>query len=254
MLYYVVFYFNYKEVFMFKKYLFAITIAASTTAFAGGGMVPPKNVLTLPDGAYAGLGIGIDSYKINSTVSITGTGSPAINSSDNAGQMAFLGQLFAGYNRNFGQYFNLGAELFIAYNNSSVTIAQSSVAAFQSSFKNRFDYGVELMPAWNIASNARIFGGIGAAFGSFKYNPPSIAIDAGSPASYTKDALPGLLLSAGADIAVTDKISLRGEYQFIDYENWAINTPLTSGPFETSASKLKEKSSQFLASIAYHFS
>ncbi len=222
---------------------FATTAATSFAAMSG-----VNNGAVLPDGIYAGVGVGVLAHSVKSSVISVPN---IVNESGNHGGMSFLGQFSAGYDRNICNWFNLGAEGFINYHDASVKMGfDQNTPEYSSKFKSNYSYGINLVPAWNIASNARIFSDIGVSFGSFEYYTSTASQAIGTPSKYTKDALPGLVLGLGSEMALTSKLSLRGAYQCVIYQTWKLNTVASATTFTT---KFHEKSNQFIVSMVYHF-
>lgn len=214
----------------------------STGAFAGG--MGDVTTTMLADGFYAGLGIGATSLSYKT--SVVGIAPQ----SEHFGHSGVLGDVFLGYNRDFAHWFNLGLEGFYSYYALSNTLTAGN-AVVSSEYNANYNYGLKVMPAVNVAGNVRVFGEVGAVSGHFKYRPSSIAQQFGSPSSYSKN-LAALLLGVGTDIALSSRVSVRGEYQNIAYNDWNISTPLTTG--SVVKTKFQNRSNQFIASIIYHFS
>lgn len=214
---------------------------ASSIIFAG--TMSDVNTTVFADGLYAGLGVG--SQSLDFRTEVTGVTSQI----ENFGQSNVLGDVFVGYNHDFNSWFNLGLEVFYTFYDINTTLAASNSLA-SSVYKTNYNYGIKLMPAVNVGQNARLFVDVGATSGNFQYNSSAFARRFGSPSRYTTK-LTGLVLGAGTDVAITPRLSIRGEYQNISYNRWNISTPLIRGLSVNTSFQNTEN--QFIASLIYHF-
>ena len=214
---------------------------ASFVTFAG--TMHDVESTMLPDGFYAGVGLG--SISLDYKTRVTGI----IPQSEHFGHSGALGDVFLGYNRDLSFWFNLGLEVFYSFYDLDNTLSGGN-SNFSSIYQTNDNYGIKLMPAVNLRNNARIFADVGATTGQFEFEPSIIARKFGSPSSYSKSLL-GVMLGVGTDVALTNNFSFRGEYQNISYNHWNISTPLTTR--QMVKTQFLNNENQFIASFIYHF-
>lgn len=225
---------------MQKTIIYSLCLVSSMTY--AGEMSNTSSPL-LADGFYAGIGVGSQSLDFKATVSRI---SPQI---EHYGQSKVLGDVFVGYNHDLRPLFNVGLEAFYTFYDINTRLTAGNPSA-SSAYQANYNYGIKLMPAVNVRQSARLFVDVGVTGGDFKYNTSVFARQAGSPSSYSKN-LTGLLLGVGTDVAITNHLSIRGEYRNISYNDWNISSSLTGGLVVNT--KFHNNANQFIASLIYHF-
>ncbi|MCD6047282.1 MAG: hypothetical protein K0S08_929 [Gammaproteobacteria bacterium] len=174
---------------MFKKTLVAaVILAASSSALASG--------------FYAGAGIGAD--NVNNKADITNNGSV------NYGATGVLGGLFAGYQYNFANSFNLGAEAFA--NATSTNMTDNSYEPNGDSavkFKQTYSYGARILPGYNITPYIEAHAIAGFVRGHFQ-----TTLD--SSQKYNAN---GFQAGLGASAMATKTIAIRGDLIYSGYKS-----------------------------------
>lgn len=224
---------------MQKSIAFLFYLASSAT-YALSDLSP---ALT-SDHFYVGLGIGSEALDFKTSVTgITST------QREHFGQSDLLGNVVLGYNHNMNPWFNLGLDVFYSFYNITTTLTEGN--SFGSSvYKTNGNYGIKFMPAINLKQYARLFLDIGVTGGHFIFNTSALARQLGAPSSYSTN-LAGLMLGGGIEVALTQHLSVRGEYQNISFKPWNISTTLTRGQIINT--HFQNTENQFIASLIYHF-
>lgn len=217
----------------------SIFLMMSSSAMAGGSALTMST--SVADGVYGGLGIGAVSSTLDTNIS------SVINIIEVYGKTNALGQAYLGYQKSFNPNYGAQLEAFYTYANTKKTLTggQSQQTA---TMKSNGVYGFKVMPFYQVSKAAKLFGSVGVAFSNYKYQTPTAAQSLGSPSSYSK-TLSGLLLGVGSEVAMSDQLSVRGEYQYTRYANWNITTPLTGLP--AAVATFKPAESVFVASLVY---
>lgn len=226
-----------------KKYIALPLALLTATAVAGGADHYQPSTPRLPDGLYAGVGIGANALDFQSLVS------GPTSQNEYFGRTSVLGNFFVGYNHDLSQRFNLGLEGFFNYQDTKSTLTAGS-GLLSSKFYNVYNFGLKLMPALILGTNVRVFADVGISWGKFKYDTSQNARNFNSPNSY-EDFRPAWLAGTGAQVALTRSLSLRGEYMYIDYSQWRLDTPLSTGA--VTVTKFRSTANQFIGSLIYSF-
>ncbi|OGT56058.1 MAG: hypothetical protein A3F43_02025 [Gammaproteobacteria bacterium RIFCSPHIGHO2_12_FULL_42_10] len=164
---------------------------------------------------YIGAGIGI----VNNTNTVTANGSSFTGG-------AYRGiplNLSLGYGGSIGQSAYLGGEVF-------GTVGTANISA-NTQLKTSYGYGASILPGLIIADRTMVFARLGVIESHFQTN---------------NDSRVGGEFGLGSQIALTQQIDIRGEYDFVAYE--AKNE--TSG---AATSSVAPRSDQFNLGLIYKF-
>lgn len=224
-----------------KKYLVsAISLSLASICLAGG-----TSYNQVQSNFYGGLGIGstagqVDFYDVSNAVITDGV----------MGQTKLNAQVFLGYKKEISKPFALSIEAF--YNQFRFPNGSDFTYSYNNGLPNSYIelttknyYGAKLMPRTKLTNTADAFISVGVAMSKFKYYTSPGLQAAGANSIYSK-TLTGLLLGAGSEISLSPKLSLRGEYQFVEYETWR-EAPITNVNTQD-----KTKTNTVTASIVYH--
>jgi outer membrane immunogenic protein len=167
------------------------------------------------DGPYAGLSLGLDKSNFNTE---------ANNKDDFSASGVDVG-LFGGYQKSYGNYI-IGGE-----------------AAVEKSYAGYNEHGVKLDHEWSYSLKARpgykinpataVFGSAGVTWGTFKFND---GVEKTTPTKF------GYTVGAGVESYVSEKISLRADYEHGFY-----------GSFHGDGVKVTPDTDTVKAGVAYHF-
>jgi opacity protein-like surface antigen len=223
-----------------KKHLIAaMGIACASVCSAGGA-----NYNTPMNNFYAGIGLGATAGQVDLYDVSNGAITDAI-----MGQTKPNAQIFAGYKKEISDPFSLAIEAFYTqfsfYNGNAYTFSYNNGTPNSYIVLTTENYyGAKLMPTAKLTDTADAFISVGVAWSKYKYYTSPGLRASGANSLYSK-TLTGLLLGAGSEIAVSPKVSLRGEYQFVEYETWR------EAPLANVNTQDKTKTSTVIASIVY---
>jgi outer membrane immunogenic protein len=267
---------THKEMYM-KKYprLSAIFVAvsaasfilASTTSFAmhHGKMhkevehenykaenykaeVPPcPPVRVLLDGFYVGAGVSYDSYRFNSSWSVSDAGDTA-GFHNHLSSRGWDGDLNVGYGR-YWDAFYLAGEVHgvISGADGSVGISSSTAgppatsSSINVNVKARGSWAVSVLPGMKLNDSTLAYVRLGYIQTNFKAS--GSATDDGVTFSASNNKWKGGFIGGvGMETWVADNVSLRGEYQYSAYSN-----------FSNGFGSVKPSNSSFTLGLGYHF-
>lgn len=199
-----------------------------------------KNVLK--EGPYVGVGIGYESYKMRFSQSAYDSANVTTSFNPTLNAKGWLGSLFAGY----GQYYNkfyLGGEVSANTSNASAGYALGDHLNYNSSIHVGTSFGISLLPGYKINDSSLFYAKFGYARASIKVREAlSVASPAVAYSLSTTKWSNGLNYGIGLESIVYDNVSIRGEYNYINYS--AFNT--------TTGARVTPADNQFVLSAIYH--
>lgn len=207
--------------------------------------VPCPILNCLQDGAYVGAGLGYDAYKVRQSITVNdGVGSgTSFNPSLSA--RGFNGSIFAGY----GQYYD---RFYIAGEVSALSTAadmsygmSNQDISFGTKLTARASYGVAILPGLKVNDSTLVYIRLGYVRTSFKSQEnetiPAFGVFNRGVSKSTWGN--GLNYGIGVETAVCRNVSVRGEYNYINYNSF--NSPV--------GTKFAPSNNQFVISGIYHF-
>lgn len=206
----------------------------------------PCVIPMLHDGFYTGLQAGYDSFRIPSTT----TGAPG--SFRTTGSLTgWMGGLFLGY----GSYFNnspayLGAEIFGNYNGSTETLAtgvDDDGDSFNRNVKAKATLGLSLLPGLRLNNASLGYLRLGYDWTNFRLNTSGTAAGFGSTSLAKNSTLGGFDFGLGIETLLTQKWSVRTEYNHIWY------TSMSAGTVTGVNTSINPSDNQFTLGAVYHF-
>jgi len=193
-------------------------------------MAPCPAPVMLRDGAYAGVQVGYDSYRVRESISTSGaTANPVINAT------GFVGGLLAGYGRYMDNFY-LGGEIFVNQSgaDSSFSITDATIGTYTSKFTARTAYGLGILPGVRLNDTSLGYIRLGYNWSKLKLQEP------GTSKSNTSG---GFNYGLGLETLLVDNWSLRTEYSHTDYNSFS--TAL--------GTNVKPADNQFMLGLLYHF-
>ena len=227
---------------MVQKLICAVLMSLLSPLLLAEGHLPYSRETILCDGYYVGVGVGV--ANLSNYTTLTGL----THSTERYGAIGFAAALQGGYSWNFGEYYNIGLEGFFNYTNIDTRILVATPSS-TARYKTNYTIGMKLLPALQFTASTRIFAVVGFGWTWRKFYTSSASQSlANASASYVNTAA-SLVLGAGINTAVTDSISIRGEYDYIRPSNWGFNAAGTS----TINAGFKESTNIAILSLNYNF-
>jgi len=172
-----------------KKILLASAALGAALAFGSAAYAGPAKSF---DGPYVGVEAG---------VGVSNTSVPAPASADLYGQGAF-GGIFAGYGKTFNSFY-VGGE-------ANGSFGNIETEDFAGTLEKNLGYGVAARAGYVLGSSTLGYGVLGWERGRFELKD-TIGTE--------KDWVDGLRLGAGVEQGVSDSVSLRGELNFVKWQD-----------------------------------
>lgn len=198
----------------------------------------------LKDGPYVGVGVGYDSYRIRQNSSISDDDGDVFSANPPLSGRSFVGSIFAGYGQYFNNMFYLAGEL--NYNFSDAEAKYSvgnALSAYNASISGRNSFGVSLIPGVKVTDASLLYAKIGYVRTNFKATESQTGALTGNYNTSVSKNVSGTDYGVGMETLVSDKLSVRAEYNYINYNSF---TNATSG------SKFSPKDNQFMVGLVYH--
>lgn len=173
----------------------------------------PCPPLLLWRGFYAGAELGYDSYNINQSIN------EFFTSNLNSYSRGAMGNVLAGYGRDFQRNLYLGGEVFAGESDASNRLWVNSTGTYSSIFSARTSYGLSVKPGYKLQNGPTLYVDVGYMQTQFKHN------EMVSGAMYsTSKWVSGVSYGLGAEARVNKNFRLRFEYDRIDYSHFDSDT------------------------------
>lgn len=194
---------------------------------------PRPNILR--DGIYLGVGVGYDSYRIRQSVNVLDddgifdSANPAISG------RGVVGDVFAGYGQYF-EWFYIAGEIFTKYTS---THSGYTLNDYNSDFTVRQTYGASIIPGVRVNKAALIYARTGYSRTFFKVQENGTPIGNLGASNWGN----GIDIGLGAEIAVYQNFSVRGDYVYTNYSSFRSQL----------GTKFSPSNSEFTLGLLYHF-
>lgn len=203
----------------------------------------PVPVTGIFNGPYAGTALGHGPLYTETSGSRGDGGSDiSPHGADGFGEL-----LFAGYGRQFGRWY-LGAEAEGEISQSEWSFAKSKDDARSSSLEKDDSYGLSLRGGYVVANGALLYlraGRVKTRFDSFYTVNDQLA-----SAGKSLDRQTGTRLGLGADVPTGERLFLRMEYAYTDYDAFAVPYGDDNG---LTAERFAPEEGQFRIGLGWHF-
>lgn len=207
-------------------------------------------------GFYIGAGVGGDITNFDKKLYIQNASQQTIyDKNDNLAGQGIFGGGVIGYQWTFANQFNLALELngslsslryHGAYEDNSLAETSSGTFTLNRSF------GVSFLPGYAVVPRAILYARLGVVRGRFNYQETKLFANQSAEVNQT-EWLNGYIYGLGVETAMTENISLRVEYDRINYQTYTNQTfPMPSGQKRTI--KLTPFANQMNLELLYRFS
>lgn len=211
-------------------------LIVTSSAFASDA----SSDISMTQGFYGGLGPGVLAHNVEIEINGLRRLHEKISNTE------VLGQIYLGYQKFFKRDYGLQIESFFNYANNKNTYTEENLV-WTSSFSSYGTYGIKAMPFYKASDTIKLFIDLGLAYSKVEHAVPLFCQSLGVQPTFNK-YLSGLVLGAGSEIILSEKLSMRGEYQYINYATWTIADPLGG------TMSYKPNENLFVASIIYRIS
>lgn len=238
--------------------LTASAILLSANSFAGhadykheeykGEVVPAPIVVPVPvglkDGAYAGVGLGYDSYKFRESLGLADGGGGIVSFNPTLSAKGWNGSLFAGYGQYYDRFYIAGEVSAFSTDANTGYSFGTGLDNFNTEVNARYGYSVSILPGIKVNNFTLLYARLGFVRTSFKSQEKVIVAGTGlTQNASTTSWGNGYNYGVGMETAVYPCVSVRGEYTYTSYGSF--NSPI--------GTKFSPSNNQFVLSAIYHF-
>jgi len=201
---------------MFKKGMFAlIVLAISSCAFAEGA-------------PYFGLNVAVNSGSVQlSNAGVT----------SNFSAKGESGGVLVGFGADLENNLHVAAEIFGNDTTANTITKVINLAGTTAKIKPSYSYGASLLPGIRLGADTMLFLRIGGVRGRF-----DLTQTFGSAQQTSSTIANGAEVGAGAQLALSNNLSLRGEYNYINYSS-----------FRSLGSSIHSHNNQLSMALLYRF-
>lgn len=209
---------------------------------------------------YGGIQIGEDNYQTTYNLQLIDDDVDIVNMNPSISAQGLVGGFVLGYGHYFPHQLYLAAETFYNWSHARSNMVYNSQSdsgldldQLNSQFQANHSYGIVLLPGIKLNSLFLIYARLGFEWTSFT-SVQSFAIDYNIPSNlintyFNKSALSrGFNYGLGVEAFVTKSLSLRGEYNHINYTHFSTSTSTYN-----SEVILRPRNHQLMISAIYSF-
>lgn len=196
---------------------------------------------TLKGGAYAGVGLGYDSFRVRQTGYATTSAASTVNFSPALTARSFSGNFVVGY----GQYMSnlyLGAEAKLKMSNARASFNLATDSNYTSKVVARNSYGIDFTPGYKLSDSSLVFAKVGYVRTNFQTSE-SINVTGDVYSTSPDNWQNGFEYGLGMENAITDQISLKSDFTYTSYTKFQ----------STRGTNYRPSNTQFNLGVVYHF-
>lgn len=224
-------------------------VVAVASLVAAGSFTTEAQATKAFNGFNFGLvgGYGSQSSKLDVT-----TPAPVLTDSSDVGGQGFIGGVLIGWGRVFNNNHHFGIEASAKYANIDGNKTTNTLVGSSLNHKLKHKAAYDIAVRYGVVvGRALPFIKVGATYGSFKAETVGGGGLAGHTGSRDKHEL-GLIVGAGVEFAVSNNLSLGGEFNYTHHKDFSYDVKVGPAPgVTTSTVKVKPTTSTFMLRLKY---